>query len=125
MGSLCRLVIVDDNSDSADSLALLLRLEGYEALTVYDGLEAEAVISQTFPDLVLMDLSMPGVDGFEIVRSLRKQPWGKDLLILAYTGWANDRERVLEAGFDEQLIKPVEAEVLHKWLKRAANKNAG
>jgi CheY-like chemotaxis protein len=125
MGSLCRLVIVDDNSDSADSLALLLRLEGYEAFTVYDGPEAEAVICQTFPDLVLMDLSMPGVDGFEIVRSLRKQPWGKDLLILAYTGWANDRERVLEAGFDEQLIKPVEAEVLHKWLKRAANKNAG
>jgi CheY-like chemotaxis protein len=64
MGSLCRVVIVDDNSDSADSLALLLRLEGYEALTVYDGPEAEAVICQTFPDLVLMDLSMPGVDGF-------------------------------------------------------------
>ena len=104
-----RVLIVDDNRDSADALAKLLRSGGNDVTTAYEGCAALAAAERLKPDVVLLDLGMPTIDGYEVCRRIRERQWGKDILLVALTGWgrAEDRERTREAGFDEHLVKPV------------------
>jgi len=113
-----RILVVDDYPDVADSLALLLRLEGHEVRVAYEGPGALAAVRADPPNLAILDLGMPGMDGFEVARRLRELPGGKGLLLVALTGWAQeeDRRRCCEAGFDGHLPKPVELDALHQFL---------
>jgi signal transduction histidine kinase/ActR/RegA family two-component response regulator len=104
-----RILIVDDNRDAADSMALLVETAGHSARTAYDGHQALDLASAFVPDVLLLDLGVPGLNGFEIARRIRRQPWGKTVALIAVTGWGQeqDRRRTAEAGFDAHLIKPV------------------
>lgn len=112
-----RILIVDDNREHADSLARLLRLGRHHVNVVYDSYDALSVFVSVDPDVVLLDLGMPGMDGYELCRRIRTTPAGQEALILAVTGWGQqtDRERSAESGFDDHLVKPVSP---HEILER-------
>ena len=114
-----RLLIVDDLEDAANSLATLLRLEGHEVWTAHDGAEAFDAADLARPEIVLLDLGMPKVDGYETCRRIRQQAWGRHMTIVAVTGWGqtDDRRRTEEAGFDLHLVKPVDPARLLKLLE--------
>jgi PAS domain S-box-containing protein len=105
-----RVLVADDTEDVARSLAVLLNLEGHEVAIAHDGLEAVQAAERMRPDLVLLDLGMPKLDGYGACRRIREQPWGKALHIVAFTGWGQDeaRRKCDEAGFDGHLVKPVD-----------------
>jgi CheY-like chemotaxis protein len=113
-----RILVVDDNQDGARSLALMLELGGHQTQTVHDGLEAIAAAEEFRPDAVLLDIGLPKLDGYEVCRRIRGQPWGRDLVMVAVSGWGQeeDRHRSKEAGFDAHVVKPVDHEVLGKLL---------
>ena len=113
-----RILVVDDNRDSADGLALLLELGGDEVRTAYDGLAAVEAAAQFRPEAVLMDIGMPTLNGYDAARRIREQPWGRDVLLIALTGWGQDEDRrlSLEAGFDVHLTKPVDHRMLTRLL---------
>ncbi len=113
-----RIIIVDDNRDSADALAMLLQLYGYETDTAYDGLEGVEAAEQLRPDAVLLDIGMPRLNGYDACRRIREKPWGKGLVLIAMTGWGQDedRRRTKEAGFDAHIVKPVDPTDLIKLL---------
>jgi len=116
-----RMLVVDDNHDSADSLALLLRCTGGEIRTAYDGLEALQVASDFRPDVVLLDIGLPKADGHEVARRLRREPWGQRMCLIAVTGWSDesDRARSRDAGFDHHLVKPLDTGRLAQLLDSA------
>jgi PAS domain S-box-containing protein len=118
-GSKRRILVVDDNRDSADSMALMLQLLGNEIRTAHDGLEAVALAEQFRPQVILMDIGMPRLSGYEATRRIREQPWGRGMAIIALTGWGQDvdRARSREAGCDSHLVKPVDLTGLEKLLK--------
>lgn len=109
-----RVLVVDDNSDAAESLAEVLRLHGHEVQVAGGGAEAVALAARERPDVVFMDIGMPGVDGLAAARLIREQPGGSGIRIVALTGWgqASDRERTRAAGIEEHLVKPVSPETL-------------
>jgi CheY-like chemotaxis protein len=113
-----RILVVDDNRDAAEMLAELLALTGNELRTAHDGVEAVEVAGEFRPDVVLLDIGLPRMNGYEAARKIREQPWGKNMLLVALTGWGQeeDRRRSQEAGFDHHLIKPVEPDALFKLL---------
>ncbi len=113
-----RILVVDDNRDSADSLAALLRLTGHEVRTAYDGLEALEAAATFRPDVVLLDIGLPKLSGYQVARKLREEPWGKNMVLVAVTGWGqdDDRRKSTAAGFDDHLVKPVEHAALMKLL---------
>ena len=113
-----RILIVDDNADSAQSLAMLLELSGQETWTAGDGLEGLSLAEQVRPDVVLLDIGLPRLNGYEVCRRIRQQPWGRDVVIAALTGWGQeeDRHRSKEAGFTTHLVKPVDLPALMKLL---------
>jgi CheY-like chemotaxis protein len=113
-----RILVVDDNVDAAESLAVLLRLEGHEVRVAADGPSAVAAAQAGPPQMVVLDLGLPGMDGYEVARQLRALPETKDALLVALTGWAQeeDRRRCQEAGFDGHLAKPVEWDALRQFL---------
>ena len=117
MGRL-RVLVVDDNVDVADSLARLLRLLGSEVRTAHDGLEGVEAAAAYRPDLILLDIGMPRLNGYDACRRIREQPWGKGIRIVAVTGWGQDEDKrhSQEAGFDRHLVKPVRPVVLEKLL---------
>ena len=119
-----RILVVDDNRDAADSMALSLQLAGHTVCTAYDGQEGIELAFAFAPDVVLLDLGMPGLSGFEIARRIRQQPWGKALTLIAVTGWGQeqDRHRTRQAGFNAHLTKPVGASELLKALGDAIQK---
>ncbi|HEV8335875.1 MAG TPA: PAS domain S-box protein [Candidatus Polarisedimenticolia bacterium] len=104
-----RILVVDDNQDSAHSLSTLLAMNGNQTRTAYDGLEAVEAAKAFQPDVLMLDIGLPKMDGFETCRRIRAQPWGKNILLVALTGWGQeeDRRRSKEAGFDAHLVKPV------------------
>ena len=104
-----RILVVDDNHDAAASLALMLTVMGNETQTAHDGLEALEVAQAFRPDVVLLDIGMPKLNGYEVCRHIRQQAWGKGMTLFALTGWGQeeDQRRSLEAGFDAHLVKPV------------------
>jgi len=109
-----RVLIVDDLRDNADTLAMMLRAAGHEVHVTYDGASAVAAAARLRPEVALLDIGMPGVNGYEACRRIREQPWGRDVLLIAQTGWgqASDREKAVEAGFDRHLLKPVDCATL-------------
>jgi CheY-like chemotaxis protein len=117
--SLPRILIVDDNADSAETLAMLLELYGYPVRTAGDGPAALAAGAAFLPQAVLLDIGLPGMDGYEVCRRIRGSEWGRDALLVAVTGWAEESTgRAREAGFDAHLVKPVEPSALQKILQR-------
>jgi signal transduction histidine kinase len=118
-----RILIVDDNRDAADSMALLVKTVGHNVRTAYDGPGALDVAFAFAPDVLLLDLGVPGLNGFEIARRIRRQPWGKTVALIALTGWGQeqDRRRTAEAGFDAHLIKPVSKAELLSALRACAH----
>jgi PAS domain S-box-containing protein len=109
-----RILIVDDNRDSADSLAMLLEITGNQTYLAHDGVEALESIENYHPEVVLLDIGLPKLDGHEVCRRVREQPWGKDIRIIALTGWGQeeDRRKSEEAGFNGHLVKPVDYDKL-------------
>jgi PAS domain S-box-containing protein len=114
----CRVLLVDDNRDVACSLARLIRLLGHEIRIAFDGPEALQIADEFRPDVVLMDIGLPKLNGYDAARAIRSKPWGKTMTLVALTGWGrkSDRRRSHESGFDRHLTKPVEAEVLESLL---------
>ncbi|MGH7725629.1 MAG: ATP-binding response regulator [Candidatus Eiseniibacteriota bacterium] len=114
----CRILVVEDNQDSAASLAMFLKLSGNETLIACDGLEAVESTEAFRPDVVLLDLGLPRLNGYEVARKIREQPWGRDIVLVALTGWGQDADRAKsqEAGFDAHLVKPVDFGALTKLL---------
>lgn len=113
-----RILVVDDNKDSATTLAMLLKLTGHDTRLSHDGLAAVDAAEEYRPDLVLLDIGLPGLDGFEVCRRIREQPWGKEVMLVALTGWGQDedRQKSQAAGFDRHLVKPVAHGALTKLL---------
>ena len=113
-----RMLVVDDLKDSADSLAILLRMLGHEVQTAYDGEEAIATAERFRPDVVLLDIGMPRLNGLDACRHIRERPWGQAVFMVALTGWGQDedRRRTAQAGFDAHLVKPADPETLLKLL---------
>src|SRR5262249_2551659 len=114
-----RVLIVDDNTDAAETLRLLMKtLGGGEVHTASNGPDALKAAATLHPDVVLLDLGMPGMDGYELARRMRAESWGKRALLVALTGWGQDqhRRRSQEAGFDRHMIKPADAEALRSVL---------
>ncbi len=114
----CRILVVDDNRDAAMSLAVMLKLSGNETRTAHDGLEALDVAAAFKPDVVLLDIGMPKLNGYDTAARLRRQSWGKNVMLVALTGWGqeDDKRRSLEAGFDFHMVKPVDPAALEKLL---------
>jgi PAS domain S-box-containing protein len=104
-----RVLVVDDNTDSAGSMAVMLQLAGHDVHSVHDGMDALAAADRFRPDVVLMDVGMPRLDGYSATRQLRQKAWARDLLIVTVTGWGQDRDKRLsrDAGSDAHFVKPV------------------
>jgi PAS domain S-box-containing protein len=109
-----RILIVDDNQDAAESLAMLLRMVGNHARTAHDGIEGVRAAAEYRPDVVLMDIGLPGMNGYDAARAIRREPWGRNMKLIALTGWGQETDRKLSsaAGFDRHLVKPVTFEAI-------------
>src|SRR5262245_17419043 len=116
-----RVLVVDDNRESVDTLSMLLQLKGHDARVAENGDEAIAIADSYLPHVVVLDLSLPGMDGYEIARQVRARPYGNNLILVALTGWsASDvREKAAAAGFDFHLLKPVDWPDLERVLNAA------
>jgi signal transduction histidine kinase len=113
-----RILVVDDNSDSAESLALMLKCAGHTVAVANDGLGALEVAKTFQPHAAFLDLGMPKLNGYDTARHIRQQPWGKNVVLIALTGWGQeeDKRRSKVAGFDAHLVKPVDHRALGKIL---------
>ena len=109
-----RILIADDHRDSANSMAMLMRMGGHEVAVAYDGEEAVRMAEDARPDVVLLDIGMPRLNGYEVAQRLRTQPRGRELVLIATTGWGQeeDRRRSARSGFDAHLVKPVDHQAL-------------
>jgi signal transduction histidine kinase len=117
-----RVLIADDNVDAAESLAILLRLSGHCVIVAHDGLAALQLAARERPHVVVLDIGMPGMNGYEVARNLRREEWGRGLRLIAVTGWGQDEDkrRAAAAGFDTHLTKPFEPEHLEALVGEAA-----
>ena len=120
-GSRGRILVVDDNRDSAESLAMLLTLRGHHTHTAHDGEEALRVAETVRPDVMLLDIGLPKLNGYDTCRKIRAEAWGRRMVIIALTGWGQDEDRRLsrEAGFDGHLVKPVDDRALEALLEKS------
>lgn len=116
-----RILVVDDNIDSAKTLSMLLSLMGHETFLAHDGEQAVEAAKQFLPQVVLLDIGLPKLNGYDVCRAIRQQPWGAGMMIVAVTGWGQDEDRRKsdEAGFNEHLVKPVSHEALQRLLSDA------
>lgn len=114
-----KILVADDSQDGADSLSFLLRAAGHDVSTAYDGRAAIQMAEQLRPDVMLLDIGMPEVSGYDVARAIRRESWGRSTRLIALTGWgqAEHRRRSLEVGFDDHLVKPVELDVLEDVLQ--------
>ncbi|HYN09976.1 MAG TPA: response regulator [Vicinamibacterales bacterium] len=117
-----RILVVDDNLDAAETLAVMLKLQGHQVEIAHDGLEALRLAPGFAPHVILLDLGMPNLNGYETANRIRGQAWGRDIALVALTGWGQprDRKRTVEAGFDAHLVKPVDQTTLLKTLHEVA-----
>lgn len=120
--ALRRVLVVDDNRDGADSMAMMLKLMGNSVSTAHDGLDAVSVAEAFRPEVILMDIGLPRLNGLDATRQIRDQPWGRDITIIALTGWGQDNDRVQSraAGCDGHLVKPVNLTDLEKMLEEVS-----
>ena len=125
--SVHRILVVDDNRDSADSLAILLRLAGNEVHAAYDGVEGVEAAERFRPDVILLDIGMPRLNGYDACRRIRKESWGRDMIVIALTGWGQDedRRRTLESGFDAHMVKPIDSARLMSLLASTSSARRG
>jgi CheY-like chemotaxis protein len=121
IGAPRRVLVVDDNADAAESLGMLLEVRGNEVRIAYDGLEALEAAGDFDPEIVLLDIGMPKMSGYEVAKRLRAER-GDSVLIVAITGWGqeDDRRRAREAGFDHHFTKPVDYEALLELIEGEA-----
>jgi CheY-like chemotaxis protein len=112
--SLFRVLIADDYRDSADSMSMMLKIMGHETRTVYNGEDAVSAAATFRPDVILLDIGMPKLNGNEACRRIRELPWKRQPMMIAQTGWGqvNDRQRSQDAGFDHHLVKPIDIATL-------------
>jgi CheY-like chemotaxis protein/two-component sensor histidine kinase len=115
-----RIVVVDDLADAADSLAAMLQMMGHDTRTAYDGVEAMQAVGAFKAEVVFLDIGLPKMNGYDVARSIRAQPDGKHVVLVAVTGWGQeqDRRRAADAGFDHHLTKPVDPQVVEALLAR-------
>jgi CheY-like chemotaxis protein len=113
-----RVLVVDDNADAATSLAMLLKISGNETETANDGMQAVQRTATYRPDIILLDIGLPRMSGYDVCRAIREKPWGHEIVIVAMTGWGQDEDRrkSKEAGFDGHLVKPVDYNALMQLL---------
>ncbi|ATU68727.1 response regulator [Piscinibacter gummiphilus] len=122
------ILVADDSEDAAESLAMLLEFEGHTVEVAHDGTSALVAAERLRPQVVVLDIGMPGLSGYEVATRLRATDWGRRVLIVAATGWGHDddRRRALEAGFDRHLTKPMDATAfaasLGEWVDEAARR---
>jgi CheY-like chemotaxis protein len=111
-------LVVDDNVDAATTLAAMLAISGYETEVSHDGASAVEKAAWYTPAAILLDIGLPDMNGYDVCRAIRDQPYGQDVRIVAVTGWgtAEDRSRSAEAGFDAHLVKPVSPSTLRRTL---------
>ena len=116
-----RVLVVDDNRDAAETLAMLLRRSDHAVAVAFDGHAALETLEQFAPEIVLLDIGMPGMDGYEVAQHMRARPCGRDVLLVALTGWgqAEDKQRAREARFDEHVTKPIDPATLARLLETA------
>lgn len=116
-----RIVVADDNVDSAQSLSLMLQTLGHETRTSTNGVQALGIAHEFRPDVMILDIGMPGLDGHDLARRIRSEPWGKDILLVAASGWGQTEDKQLsrEAGFDLHLVKPIDLQTLEALLARS------
>ena len=114
-----KILVADDSQDGADSLAFLLKAAGHDVATAYDGRSAIRMAEEQRPNVVLLDIGMPEVSGYDVARAIRREAWGRSMRLVALTGWgqAEHRRRSIEVGFDDHLVKPVELDVLESLLQ--------
>lgn len=114
----CRILVVDDHEDTAAMLGLLLTLIGHQTQVAHDGLEALATAVAFRPDVVLLDINLPGISGHEVARKLRELPWGRELTLVAVTAMDQEPHRLesRRSGFDAHLVKPVDSHTLEALL---------
>jgi PAS domain S-box-containing protein len=114
-----RVLVVDDNRDSAESLSLLLQMVGNDVSSAYDGEEALQMASTLKPDVVLLDIGLPKLNGYDVARQIRLEPWGSSAMLVAITGWGQAEDKALcrEAGFDHHLVKPVDPDLLFQIIQ--------
>jgi two-component system CheB/CheR fusion protein len=114
-------LIVDDNADSAESMAVLLRLHGHEVMLAYDGQSALEEAQASRPDVIFLDLDLPIMDGYEVAKRLRLEPAMRDMKLVAMTGYGQeeDRQRTQEAGFQVHMVKPVDFNKVEELLSSA------
>lgn len=119
-----RILVVDDNRDNAESLGMILEMLGHETTLAFNGLEAVSKAQEFQPDVILLDIGLPGLNGYEACRRIRDQAGSRPLTILAQTGWGQeeDRQRTRDAGFDEHLIKPIDPGHLRRILAQVAQR---
>lgn len=117
-----RVLVIDDNIDAADMLAMMLQMFGHEVQTAYTGEDALEIMVEYHADIVLLDIGLPGMNGYEIAQRLRQQPQTKEVRLIAMTGYGqeSDRQRSQEAGFDYHLVKPVDPQKLQNLLETLA-----
>ncbi|RFA26816.1 hypothetical protein CAI21_16170 [Alkalilimnicola ehrlichii] len=117
-----RVLVVDDSSEIAETLALLLEDAGHEVMVANDGTDALRLAAQAKPNVVLLDIGLPGMDGYEVARRMRREPATKNALMAALTGYgqASDRDKALAAGFDRHFVKPVDIDTLEAFVNSAA-----
>ena len=122
-----RILIVDDNTDSARSLATLQKRRGHETHTAFTGPDALTAAAEFLPDVVLLDIGLPGMDGFEVARQIRAMPALRGVFIIAMSGYGRDEDRAeaKQAGFDEYLVKPVDLDQVRVWLREGAKYSFG
>jgi two-component system CheB/CheR fusion protein len=115
-----RILVVDDNRDSVETLQLLLQLFGNDVSAAYDGEEALSMAIELKPDVVLLDIGLPKLNGYDVARQIRLEPWGSTATLVAITGWgqAEDKDLSREAGFDHHLVKPVDPDILMELIQK-------
>lgn len=113
-----RILVVDDNHDSALSLAMMLSIMGHDTRTAHDGESAVATAEAFLPDVVLLDIGLPKLNGYEVAQRIRGAQWGATMYLIAVTGWGQDedRQRSTEVGLDLHMVKPVEPAALERLL---------
>ena len=118
-----RVLIVDDNVDAVEMLAMLVELQGHTTASAHNGVQAVSVADAFQPDVIFLDIGLPGLDGYQVAREIRQRPVGAHVLLVALTGWgsAEDKDRTQRAGFDLHFTKPVEPEAVERLLVRLAH----
>ena len=114
----CRVLVVDDNRDAARAISKLLELQGHDVCVAHDGQNALAAATEFHPEVIFLDIGMPGMDGYEVARSIRAMHLDPRPVLAALTGWSQeeDRRRTAEAGFDHHLVKPPKAAKIQQIL---------